>query len=169
MQSETIINMTKQISRLRDTFFVSLLIILCATINSYSQDDKKTQEILKTGERIRAAFSKGDIETIKSFHHPDVIKALGYKNVLTGRDAVIEGLRGTLEGFTLEFIENKVESILIQGDIVIEQTLFSIKGTPKKDGEPFVFSGRTMVTYIKYEKSPTGWATIREIIQQATN
>ncbi|MEO7991520.1 MAG: nuclear transport factor 2 family protein [Chryseolinea sp.] len=111
--------MTKHNSKLRHTFFVTLSIIFCATINSYSQDDKKTQEILKTDEFIRAAFSKGDIETIKSFHHPDVIKALGYKNVLTGRDAVIEGLRGTLDGFTLEFVENKVESILIQGDIAI--------------------------------------------------
>jgi ketosteroid isomerase-like protein len=152
-----------------DILLLTLTLTLFVSPETYSQDEKIKSEILKTGELIRAAFSTGDIETIKSFHHPEVIKALGYKNVLTGRDAVMEGLRGTLEGFDLEFIENTVESILIQGDIAIEQTLFSIKGTPKKNGEPFVFSGRTMVTYIKYKKSPTGWATIREIIQQATN
>ena len=155
--------------RLIDIFLLTMSLTLCLSTKTYSQDDIVKLEILKTGELIRAAFSKGDIETIKSFHHPDVIKALGYKNLQTGRDAVIEGLRGTLEGFSLEFVENKVESILIQGDIAIEQTLFSIKGTPKKSGETFIFSGRTMVTYIKYKNSPTGWATIREIIQQATN
>jgi len=155
--------------QLRDIFLLTIVLTLCMSIKSFSQDDKIKSEILKTGELIRAAFSKGDIEAIKSFHHPDVIKALGYKNLQTGRDAVIDGLRGTLEGYTLDFVENKVESILIQDNIAIEQTLFSIKGTPKKSGDPFIFSGRTMVTYIKYKKSPTGWATIREIIQQATN
>ena len=56
---------------------------LCLSTKTYSQDDIVKLEILKTGELIRAAFSKGDIETIKSFHHPDVIKALGYKNLQT--------------------------------------------------------------------------------------
>jgi ketosteroid isomerase-like protein len=163
------LSMTKIKFKFRDICLLTILLTFCMSTKTFSQDDKIKSEILKTGELIRAAFSKGDIEAIKSFHHPDVIKALGYKTLQNGRDAVIEGLRGTLEGYTLDFVENKVESILIQGDIAIEQTLFSIKGTPKKGGEPFVFSGRTMVTYIKYEKSPTGWATIREIIQQATN
>ena len=155
--------------QLRDIFLLTIVLTLCMSTKTFSQDYKIKSVILKTGELIRAAFSKGDIEAIKSFHHPDVIKALGYKNLQTGRDAVIDGLRGTLEGYTLDFVENKVESILIQDNIAIEQTLFSIKGTPKKSGDPFIFSGRTMVTYIKYKKSPTGWATIREIIQQATN
>jgi len=150
-------------------FLVTLILAFGLSTKTYAQYEKEKSEILKTGELIRAAFSEGDIEAIKSFHHPEVIKALAYKNLLTGRDAVIKGLTETLENFTLEFVENNIESILIQGDIAIEQTLFSIKGTPKKGGEPFGFSGRTMVTYIRYKKSPTGWATIREIIQQATN
>jgi len=157
--------MTKFKIKLRNIFFLTLLITFCLPINLYSQDNKKRQEVLKTGELIRTAFSNGDIEAIKSFHHPDVIKALGYKNLLTGRDAVIKDLSGTLENFKLEFVTNTIENLLIQGDIAIEQTLFSIKGTPKKGGDPFIFSGRTMVTYIKYKGSPTGWATIREIIQ----
>jgi ketosteroid isomerase-like protein len=161
--------MPKNRFRLINIFLLTLTLALFVSAKSYSQNEKIKSEILRTGELVRTAFSKGNIETIKSFHHPEVIKALGYKNLLIGRDAVIESLRGTLEGFTLVFVENKVESILIQGDIAIEQTLFSIKGTPKKNGEPFVFSGRTMVTYVKYKKSPTGWATIREIIQQAEN
>lgn len=162
-------NMEKMRIRPYSILILTLLFTFCLSTKTYSQHEKKKLEILKTGELIRQAFSKGDIETIKTFHHPEVIKALGYKNLLIGRDAVIDGLRGTLEGYNLEFVQNNVESILIQGDIAIEQTLFSIKGTPRKAGEPFVFSGRTMVTYIKYKKSPTGWATIREIIQPATN
>ena len=59
--------------------------------------------------------------------------------------------------------------MLIQKDLVIEQTKFSIKGTPKEGGESFIFSGRTMVTYVRYADSPTGWATIREIIQPGTD
>ena len=170
LNKSQILSMAKQFSWTQSgIFMLTLALTLCLSTRAYSQDGNTKSEILKTGELIRVAFSKGDIETIKSFHHPDVIKALGYRNVLTGRDAVIDGLRGTLEEFTLEFVENKVESILIQGNIAVEQTLFSIKGTPKKYGEPFVFNGRTMVTYIKYKKSPTGWATIREIIQQSTN
>jgi ketosteroid isomerase-like protein len=157
------------IFRRSTTLLLTLALVIALSAPTYSQDEKTKSQILKTGELIRAAFAKGDIETIKSFHHPDVVKALGYTNVLTGRDAVIDGLRQTLEGFTLQFVENKVESILIEGNVAIEQTLFTIRGTPKKSGDPFVFSGRTMVTYIKYKKSPTGWATIREIIQQATN
>jgi hypothetical protein len=69
----------------------------------------------------------------------------------------------------LEFVENQVESLLIEGNTAVEQTLFAIKGTPKAGEESFLFKGRTMVVYIRYEKSPTGWASIREMIQPATD
>ncbi|MBC2843688.1 YybH family protein [Winogradskyella flava] len=127
-------------------------------------DDIK-REVLKHGEIIREAFSKADIETIRSLHHPEVIKALGYNDIKNGREAVVSSLRDTLSNYNLEFIENEIENILVEGNIAIEQTKFSIKGTPKQGGESFIFSGRTIVTYIKYADSPTGWATIREIIQ----
>jgi ketosteroid isomerase-like protein len=145
-------------------------LVLIFSLSSLSAQDKGIeQEILDHGKAIRKAFSNGDVEKIKSLHHPEVIKALGYNDLKNGRDEVIEGLRGTLKTFKLEFIENNVESILIQGNIAIEQTKFTIKGTPKEGGDSFTFKGRTMVTYIRYNKSPTGWATIREIIQPATD
>ncbi|MEM7107570.1 MAG: nuclear transport factor 2 family protein [Bacteroidota bacterium] len=125
-------------------------------------------EILHHGTVIREAFSNEDIEKIKSLHHPNVIKALGYNDLKTGREEVMQGLKGTLDNFKLEFVQNEVESILIQGDLAIEQTRFSIQGTPKAGGDPWVFSGRSVVTYVRYTDSPTGWATIREIIQPAT-
>ena len=135
----------------------------------HPQNETRKKEILKNGETIRKAFSDGDIEKIRSLHHPDVIKALGYNDLKIGRDEVISGLEETLRNFDLEFLTNDVESILVKDNIAIEQTKFSIKGTPKTGDEPFIFKGRTMVIYIRYDKSPTGWATIREIIQPATN
>ncbi|MEL7118369.1 MAG: nuclear transport factor 2 family protein [Bacteroidota bacterium] len=146
-------------------FTLCLFLISCQT---QVNEEKIRQEILDNGQAIRDAFFEGDIEKIKTLHHPEVIKALGYNNIQKGREEVIQGVEETLSNFSLEFIENNVESILIQKDIAIEQTQFSIKGTPKDGGEPFVFSGRTMVTYVRYDDSPTGWATIREIIQPAT-
>lgn len=146
------------------TFFLIVVIPL----GVYSQNENVKDEILKNGKTIRKAFSDGDIEKIKSLHHPEVIKALGYNDLKIGRDEVINGVKETLQNFNLEFIRNDVENILIRDNIAIEQTKFSIKGTPKNGGESFIFTGRTMVTYIRYEKSPTGWATIREIIQPAT-
>ncbi len=132
------------------------------------ENERTRQEILNHGAVIRKAFAADDLEKIKAVHHPEVIKALGYNDVQTGREAVINGVKGTLENYHLEFVENDVESILIQGDIAIEQTKFSIKGTPKQGGDSFIFKGRTMVTYVRSSESPTGWATVREIIQPAT-
>jgi len=145
-----------------------LILFMGLPLGIYAQNEDQKNEILKNGETIREAFTNGDIEKIKSLHHPDVIKALGYTDVKVGREAVMDGLEETLRNFTLEFVKNDVENILFQDNIAVEQTRFSIKGTPKNGGEPFLFSGRTMVTYIRFDKSPTGWATIREIIQPST-
>ena len=150
-------------------FCWAILFLALALPLSLSAQAKSTRDqILNHGELIRTAFSKGDLETIKALHHPEVIKALGYNDLKTGREEVMQGLVGTLENFNLEFIKNDVEHIFVEGDVAIEQTKFSIKGTPKSGGDSFVFSGRTMVTYLRYEESPSGWATIREIIQLAT-
>jgi len=51
--------------------------------------------------------------------------------------------------------------------IATEQILFSVKGTPKRGGAPFLFQGLTMLVLVRYDKSPTGWATLREIVQPA--
>ncbi|MEM9888946.1 MAG: nuclear transport factor 2 family protein [Bacteroidota bacterium] len=147
-------------------------IILSLIALSACQNNEKQavveQEILENGRMIRAAFAAGDLAQIESLHHPDVVKALGYNDVKVGRDAVINGIRETLENYNLEFVENNIENIYIQDDVAIEQTKFSIQGTPKKEGSSFLFKGRTMVTYVRDKNSPSGWVTIREIIQPAT-
>ena len=150
-------------------YVVLFTVVTLLPLSSSAQKEPTKEEILKHGAVIRKAFSEGNLERIKALHHPEVVKALGYNDLKIGRDEVIEGIAETLENFDLEFVANEVESILIRDDIAIEQTKFTIKGTSKTKDETFLFSGRTMVTYVKYDASPTGWATIREIIQVATD
>jgi hypothetical protein len=39
----------------------------------------------------------------------------------------------------------------------------------RKHGQaPFVITGRSMVVYVRYPKSPIGWVSIREIVQPAS-
>ncbi|MEO1573795.1 MAG: nuclear transport factor 2 family protein [Pseudomonadota bacterium] len=125
------------------------------------------QQVLDHGAMIRAAFARGDLDTITALHHPEVTKALGYDNVQEGRAAVVDGIAGTLAAYALEFVENDLESVLVRGDVAIEATRFAIAGTPKGDGQAFVFRGRTMVIYVRDTDSPSGWVTVREIIQPA--
>lgn len=154
-------------SNLKIKELVSFLLILIS-INLFSQEIRATQEILNHGKVIRKAFAEEDIKTLEQTHHPDVVKTLAYDNIQKGRIEVIKGLKETLKNFKLEFVKNDVENIYINNDIAIEQTKFSIKGTSKKGNDTFTFNGRTMVTYIRSSKSPTGWVTIREIIQPET-
>jgi ketosteroid isomerase-like protein len=139
----------------------------CLARDSYTGSTGDRDSLEKTSEAIRAAFARGDIDTIMSYHHPDVIKALSYGRYLIGRDAVKADLLETLRRFNLEFTDHRVESTLFQGDTAVEESVFTIKGTPKSGGESFLFKGRAMVVYVRYKKSPTGWASIREIIQPA--
>ncbi len=153
----------------RNLSAVALLLLTCYVGDTYGGPETDRDSLQKTSEAIRAAFVRGDVATIMAYHHPDVIKALSFRKYLTGREAVEADLRGTLQQFNLEFEQNQVESLLIQGDTAVEQTVFTIKSTPKSGGAPYLFKGRTQVVYVRYKKSPTGWASIREIIQPATD
>jgi ketosteroid isomerase-like protein len=130
-----------------------------------SKDDQES--LRKTGDAIRAAFAQGDIDAVMAYHHPDVIKALAPDRYLIGREAVRADLTRTFSNFKLEFVDNRVESTLFHGGTAVEESLFTIRGTPLASGTPFIFKGRSMVVYIRDRRSPTGWASIREIIQPA--
>jgi len=153
----------------RNPTALALFALVCLARNVYGASDKDRNALEKTSEAIRAAFAKGDVAGAMEYHHPEVIKALAFHKCLKGRDAVAADLRATLQQFTLEFVKNQVESLLIEDNTAVEQTLFAIRGTPKGGGAPFLFKGRTMVVYIRYKNSPTGWASIREMIQPATD
>lgn len=141
------------------------LIVLSLLPAAFADDKADRAAIEKTSDAVRAAFARGDIPAILSYHHPDVTKALAYNRYLVGRSALEADLRSTFENYRLEFLQNDVEILSIHGDIATEQILFSVKGTPKKNGAPFLFRGRTMLILVRYDKSPTGWATLREIVQ----
>jgi ketosteroid isomerase-like protein len=148
------------------SFAVFLSAAACSGSNYVaSNDDRAALE--KTSAAIRAAFARGDVPTILAYHHPDVIKALSYDRYINGRDALQADLLDTLQRFNLEWKENRVESLLIQRDTAIEQTVFTIQGSPKRGGQPFLFKGRAQIVYVRYDNSPTGWASIRELIQPA--
>lgn len=152
--------------QIRNVWIVIIFVSQSSVV--FGQSEKKSDDLAaltRTADSVRAAFFAGDVETVMKYHHPDVIKAISPDKLLTGREAVASDLRNTLEKFQLEFIKNEVENQRIYGDTSLKQILFSLKGTPKQGGEPWVFSGRTLVISVRYDKSPTGWAIIHEIIQ----
>jgi ketosteroid isomerase-like protein len=153
---------------LRSLIAIALFAVGCSASKTDVGSKNDRDALEKTSEAIRAAFARGDVATILAYHHPDVLKGLSYGKSIDGRDALEADLTGTLQRFSLEWQENRVESTLFQGDTAVELTVFTIKGTPRNGGEPFLFKGRAMVVYVRYKKSPTGWASIRELIQPAT-
>ena len=147
---------------------LSVCFIALSFLTAAFADDKADRAAIeKTSAAVRAAFARGDIPAILSYHHPDVTKALAYNRYLVGRSALEADLRSTFENYGLEFLQNDVEILSVHGDIATEQILFSVRGTPKKGVAPFLFKGRTMLILVRYDLSPTGWATLHEIVQPA--
>ncbi|MEO6845450.1 MAG: nuclear transport factor 2 family protein [Ginsengibacter sp.] len=152
------------------TIFEILVIVFFST-NIYSQDLTDSvalrQSLDKATAAIRSAFEKGDAALVGQLHSPNVIKYFGGNNVIVGRDAVEKGAREWFQNAKVEFIENTVENTEFIGKIAIQTVIFSIKTTPKNGGEPSIGRGRSMVIYIQDKSSPTGWLTLREIVQEA--
>jgi ketosteroid isomerase-like protein len=148
-------------------FIIIIITYGCSSNKNYLGSARDRADLEKTNDGIHKAFQNGDVPAIESYHHPNVIKAFSYNNYLFGRDTVASGLTETLKANKLEFVENKVENILIQGRTAVQQCLFTIKITPKNGDKPFLYKGRSIVVYVRYKKSPTGWASIREVVQNA--
>jgi ketosteroid isomerase-like protein len=153
---------------LRSLPIVVLIAAACSASDTFVGSVQDRDSLEKTSESIRAAFARGDVAAIMRYHHPEVIKALASNKYLVGRDAVKADVAETLRRFHLEWVENRVETMFVQGDTAVELTAFAIKGTPMDGGQPFLFKGRAMVVYVRYQESPTGWASIREMIQPAS-
>ena len=146
-----------------------LLLFTCSV--SFAQVDTPTaadkQGLERTTKAIRDAFARGDVDAIVALHHPDIVKYFGGKNVVTGRDELRKGLIQTFKNVKMEFVGNTIESTVFNGSTAIETSIFTFKVTPKDGGTPTISSGRSMVVYVKYKDSPTGWASIREMAQAA--
>lgn len=125
------------------------------------------ESLKKTTAAIRDAFARGDIETILALHHPEVVKYFGGKNVMTGREMMRKQLTGWLNANKVEFVENTIESTVSNGETAIETSIFEIRDVPKNGGPASTARGRSMVVYIKYPQSPTGWVSLREMTQEA--
>jgi len=124
-----------------------LLLLLCFGCSGFQTHDvqagsnRDREALARTSQAIRDGFARGDVATILAYHHPDVVKALSYGKIITGREALRADLVGTLREVSLRWKENRVESLLIHGDTAVEQTAFTIEGTPKNGGPPFQLKG----------------------------
>ena len=125
------------------------------------------EALKRTTAAIRDAFARGDIDAIVALHHPSVVKYFGGNNVMTGREELRKQLTSWLSKNRVEFVENTVESTVFNGETAIETSIFSIRSIPKDGDSASAVRGRSLVVYIKYPESPTGWASVREIAQEA--
>jgi ketosteroid isomerase-like protein len=150
---------------------LQLLIILFVSTCAYTQNITDTaalrQSLDKATAVIRKAFEDGDAVLVGKLHSPNVIKYFGGNNVIIGRDAIEKGARDWFQNAKVEFVENTVENTEFIGNIAIQTSIFSFKTTPKNGGISSVGGrGRSMVIYIQDKSSPTGWLTLREIVQE---
>ena len=125
------------------------------------------QSLERTTQAIRDAFGRGDVPAIVALHRPDVVKYFGGANVVTGREELRRGLLKTFRNTKMEFVEHRLESLVLLGDTAVETSIATIKTTPKAGGRPTVSRLRAMVVYVKAKDSPTGWQSIREMAQAA--
>ena len=134
-----------------------------AQVNAGTDKDRKALE--QTSIAIRSAFTNGDVLTIILYHHHDVKKALGYTHIINGRDELEKDLKNTFSHVKLKWLENNVESLIFQDNTAIEMTVYTIEITATDGSKPFTSKGRAMIIYIRSSESPSGWASIRELIQ----
>jgi len=128
-----------------------------------SPEDRETFN--KTKELIQEGFAKGDVKAVLALHHPNVVKYFGGKNIVTGTEGLRKQLTDMFSYAKTEFIENNIESTVFNGDAVIETSIFAMRAIPKNGDSARVFRGRSMVVYVRYKDSPTGWASLREMTQ----
>jgi ketosteroid isomerase-like protein len=151
-------------------FFIvlTLLASACSISKNYTGTESDRKALEQTSIGIRTAFAQGNVPAILSYHHPEVIKALGYTKYINGYKELEADLKNTLNQFNLVWKENNTESLIFHGETAVEMTAFTIEGTPKGGGNAFIVKGRAMIVYVRYKNSPTGWASIRELIQPDT-
>jgi len=94
------------------------------------------ESLLKTTAAIRDAFGRGDVPAILALHHPDVIKYFGGDNVVKGRAALGKGLSASFKTSKWEFVENRIESTVFNGEAAVEVGIFTIKIIPKNGAKP---------------------------------
>lgn len=153
----------------RVKLIIASLYIVLAACNDRpgpgSLDDNTTFK--NTTQAIQDGFAKGDVEAVLLLHHPDVIKYFGGTNVVTGRAGLRKQLTDMFNYAKVEFVKNEIESTVFDGNTVTQTSLYGIRVIPKNGDSARTYYGRSMVMYVRYKDSPTGWASIREMTQEA--
>ncbi len=147
---------------------ISFIFLSCSTTKNFigTNNDRKALEQTSIG--IRTAFANGDVPTILSYHDINIRKALGYTHIINGKGELEKDLKNTFLNVKLKWLKNDVESLIFQGNTAIEITVFNIEITPNDGDKPFISKGRAMIVYVRNSQAPQGWASIREVIQPAT-
>lgn len=158
-----ILNTIRNMKRATSFLLGWYLLALCCQCAAQAKGDQAAFDKLRKD--LTMAFATGDTATIRAYHHPDVVKALSYHKFINGRDSIMHDMTGTFSVYSLHFTDHRVENFVISGDLATEISAFTIKGTPKGNGQPFTMTGRSMVVYKRYAGSPAGWAIYREMIQ----
>src|ERR1700754_4590170 len=113
----------------------ALICVVLLTTNLQAQVSNGTDVEMKSLNKhitaLMEAFAKGDAAAVARLHHPLIVKYFGGNNVVAGRDAVQAGAESWFKNSNVEFIENKVESTVFNGETAIQTSIFAIKNTPK--------------------------------------
>ncbi|MEO9868953.1 hypothetical protein [Ekhidna sp.] len=153
---------------MKSSLIILILLALMVSCQPSSFEEAESKKQLEeTSKAIRTAFKNGNVDSIMLYHHPDVMKVFSFDEEPGDFAMVKKGLEDLLVNNEVHFEESEIESRLINDNTSILQTKFKLFGKVKSTGEEWSYEGRTMVVSVKYDKSPTGWATIREIVQPA--
>jgi ketosteroid isomerase-like protein len=147
---------------------ISLLFLSVACKSQTSEGSADDQRALRaTTEAIRKGFAKGDVAAVLALHHPDIAKYFGGKNIVRGREGLKKQLTDLFNYANVEFVQNDIESTIFNENTVIETCIYGIRLVPKNGNSTSIIHGRSMVVYVRYKDSPTGWASLREMTQDA--
>ncbi|RBL91672.1 YybH family protein [Chitinophaga flava] len=144
-----------------------LILLLAGCTTKAPSDEADIASLKKTTQAIRDAFARGDVAALVKFHHPHVIKYFGGNNVVDGRQALEKGLVEMFRTARMEFVDHKLESLVIHDGTAVETSIFTIKVTPKNGEPPTLSHGRAMVVYVRDKDNPSEWVSIREMAQAA--
>ncbi len=146
---------------------IGVLLSMAGCMSRNSAGSPEDQESFsKTRDALHEGFAKGDVEAVLDLHHPDVAKYFGGKNIINGREELKKQLTDLFNYAKTEFIQNEIESTIFNGDAAVETSIFGMRLTPKNGDSARVIRGRSMVVYVRYKDSPTGWASLREMVQE---
>lgn len=119
----------------------------------------------ETRRRVFEAYRAGDLETMMAYFHPDVIQIPAFDKLLVGKEAVRANYAAALALFQID-IRDDLENMAIAQDMASTHGTYEVTLTHKERAiAPMRRHGRYMVVMRRWDQSPTGWSTFRELVQ----